>query len=393
MTGTVLLATTVDWPSAARLAGALASLGARVDAVFPAGHALAVSRHLGRAARYRALAPRRSFAEAIADSAPELIVACDDRAVTTLLSLGRDDLKPLLERSFGTLASYPLLMARAEAMAAARAEGLKVADTAPIASPRDLDEAIYEFGVPLVLKTCGSWGGGGVAVARTQAEAYRAFRKFSRHPGRLRSLVRAGLRRDAHFLGEAWAPKPPRLVAQRYIAGKPATSAFVCRDGLVLAALHFDVVAANGTTGPAAILKRVENAQMDEACRRIAARFGLSGFIGLDFMRDSSGAVHLIEVNPRATQICHLALGPDLAASYLGLPPRAPVTDKPLVALFPQAKGFDVQGVLGEAYWDLPRDDPPVRERVAGQGWELAGGLDLNVRNPAKIPLRRAFRR
>jgi hypothetical protein len=40
----ILLVTTVAWSCAERLAGALAQ--AEIEAVFPAGHAIGVSRHL-----------------------------------------------------------------------------------------------------------------------------------------------------------------------------------------------------------------------------------------------------------------------------------------------------------------------------------------------------------
>ena len=76
---------------------------------------------------------------------------------------------------------------------------------------------------------------------------------------------------------------------QRFIRGKPATSAFACRDGEMLAAIHMDVVESRGTTGPASLIRRTDCARMDEAARRIARRLGLSGLHGLDFVRDEGG--------------------------------------------------------------------------------------------------------
>jgi hypothetical protein len=372
MTQRILLATTVVWPSAARLASALAGLGARIEAVCPQDHVLRLSRHLSRAYDYRALAPETSFETAILASEPDLIVPCDDRAMRALLALDRPQFHALFERSLGRLGSYPLLMARAEAIAAARAEGLAAPETLLLNNETDLGEAIYEFGLPLVLKSDGSWGGDGVAVVRSQQAAFFTFRKLSRAPSRLRSLVRAVQRGDAHFLAEAMAPKAATVIAQRFVLGTPATSAFSCRDGEVLAALHMDVVAWQDATGPASVLRPVRCALMDQACRRIARRFALSGFIGLDFVRDRRGVPHLIEINPRTTQICHLALDTDPAAALLGQPARAPVTDKALIALFPQAKSLDPNGVLADAYWDLPWDDSQVLLRILGRDGDFA---------------------
>jgi hypothetical protein len=111
---------------------------------------------------------------------------------------------------------------------------------------------------------------------------------------------------------------------------------------------------------------------MDEAARRIAARFGLSGLHGLDFVRDTNGAPWLIESNPRATPTSHLALGTDLVASLaarLGaaVAPRPAATQRDLVALFPQewARNADSRHLHG-AHNDVPWDDPAlVRALVA----------------------------
>ena len=96
---------------------------------------------------------------------------------------------------------------------------------------------------------------------------------------------------------------------------------------------------------------------MDEAARRIARRFALSGLHGLDFVRDAGGIPHLIEINPRATQICHLALGAghDLPSALLGQKPRPIATKKPLIALFPQAWSTGrLSPDASAAYLDVP---------------------------------------
>ena len=361
MTKNILLATTVDWPSAAYLAAAFASLGCWVEAVYPRGHALGLSRYLGAAHAYRPLNPRASLAAAIAAAEPDLIVPCDDRAVTHLLSLQTPQNSALLVRSMGRLDSYPLMMERSRAMAIAEEEGIAMPLSFAVTDEDEFQRALEQVGFPAVLKANGSWGGDGVAVVRTREEAERAFRKLGYAPSRLRSVARAILRKDAHFLHEALVPKKPALQLQRFIAGKPATTAFACRDGEVLAAIHMDVVETLKATGPASLIKRVDCAQMDEAARRLARRFGLSGLHGLDFVRDEAGIPHLIEINPRATQICHLALGAgrDLVAALLGLPARPPATARSLIALFPQAWGAGFP-VPSEAYLDVPGDDPAV---------------------------------
>ena len=338
-----MLATTLKWPSATRLAGAFASLGWRVEAVFPPGHMLQQSRYLSCAHRYRSLHPLSSFAAAIGKAKPELVVPCDDRAVGLLLALhqaGCDtQTAALLARSLGKIESYPTLLARSPAIAAARAEGIAAPPSIAVGTEAELSQALEGSGFPVVLKADASWGGDNVAIVRTPEEAFVAYRKLRGPPSRLRSMVRLFLRQDAHFLHAVWAPKAAIVNVQHFVPGKPATSAIVCREGEVLAALHMDVVAWRGATGPACLVKRVDCPVMDRAARGIARRFELTGMHGLDFVRDDGGVPHLIEVNPRATQVCHLVLGAgnDLAAALLGETPRPVTTEASSVALFPQA--------------------------------------------------------
>jgi hypothetical protein len=109
---------------------------------------------------------------------------------------------------------------------------------------------------------------------------------------------------------------------------------------------------------------------MMKAAEKIAARLGLSGFFGLDFMiEDDSGHVYLIEMNPRLAPPCHLRLGKghDLAgalwAQLTGRPspdfPDVTVTESNLIAYFPQ--GLKDDGDFAEAcYRDIPQGEPAL---------------------------------
>ena len=371
----ILLTTTVDWPSAARLAGAFTQLGASVEALFPAGHVLGVSRYPERAYLYRPLHAQASLQQAVETAQPDFVVPCDDRALAQLLVLTAryPDFYTLMMRSLGNLDSYPLMLARSTSIALARDEGIIAPLTLAVPDEDRLVEVLQDVGLPCVLKADGSWGGDGVKLVRTQDEARQAFRKLQGPPSRLRSLARAVLRKDKHFLAEAWTPRTSVVNAQAFVPGKPATSVFACRDGEVLATLHMDVADWRGVTGPASLMRPVHCPQMEDAVGRIARRFNLSGLIGLDFVRDEQGVPHLIEINPRATQICHLALGSDLPAALLGAPPRPPVTDRPLVALFPQLLAEARRSP--EVFEDLPLDDPAILRALAGEEAQDALGL------------------
>jgi predicted ATP-grasp superfamily ATP-dependent carboligase len=174
--------------------------------------------------------------------------------------------------------------------------------------------------------------------------------------------------RDPFWLRPWWNNYRPAVVVQSYIPGRPANCAVVCWKGEVLAGIGVEVVSAEGSTGPAVIVRVVDNSEMILAAEKIAGRLGLSGFFGLDFMiEEGSGATYLIEMNPRCTPLSHLQLGTgrDLveafAARLLGRPLREtdPVTQNDTIAYFPQ--GWTTKSeFLQSAYLDIPREEPDL---------------------------------
>jgi len=362
------------------LAGAFAANGCAVDALFPDDHPLGASRYPALRHLYRPLRPLHSLRRAIATSKPDLVVACDDRAVAHLLRFyakAREQADravcELIERSLGVPRHYARLSSRSGFIAVAREAGIAAPQTIAIETERDLDMALSELGLPAVLKLDASWGGDGVTLLGTADEAKSAWRRFANPPSRLRSLARAARRGDAHHLLAAIDPPRPSLSLQRHVAGNPATTSFACWRGEVIAANHFDVLASCGARGPASVVKRVDDPDMDRAARKLARRFGLSGLHGLDYVRDEAGVAQLIEINPRATQTGHLAFGGgcDLAAALVARATNAPRPDRlasssgNLVALFPQEWTRDrASPWLAAATHDVPWDDPRVIDAV-----------------------------
>lgn len=348
MPARILIATTMDWPFPAQLAAAFAGTRAEVQALSPTGSPLARSRHPVRHHLYSALAPMDCFLAAVAATKADIIAPCDDLAAE-LAARARGERLP----------------GRLEFLARARSAAAPAIATEEIPSESALEGAIARLGLPLVLKSDHSWGGEGVAIAATRQEAVLEFRRLSRQ-SRSRNLLRALRGRGGHFLTRALYPAPLRISAQAFVAGAPATSSIACWQGKVVAAHHFDVLLSTTPTSPASVIARTDCAEMAAAARAVADAFSLSGLFGLDYVRDRKGRVHLLEMNPRATPTCHLALEHDLAAQLLraaGLPARtrAAVTDKTEIALFPREWLRDpLSPWLARAHHDVPWDDPAV---------------------------------
>jgi hypothetical protein len=396
MSASILLVTSFDWTRAERLAGAFAQAGAQVDALFPHQHPIAQSRYLRQGFGYRALAPLAAMREAIAESGPDLIIPCDDRASAQMAALHREAggwERALIARSLGAPDLYDGLTARTYFIAEAAQAGAPVAETFNVATLAALTKNLGAVGFPAVVKSDHSCGGEGVAIVQDRSDAYRAFARMAPRPSRLRQLIRALKRRDPHFLHSALKPRIPVVSVQRFITGHPASSNIACWQGKVLAANHFDVMLTQRPNGPASVILPRTCAAMDDAARVIARRFQLSGLHGLDYIRGPDGQVHLLEINPRATPTAHLSFGPDhdLCGALLGALGFAPASRAPIppgpIALFPQEAMRDGSSHwLADAFHDVPWDDAEAALACAPDlpDWLIAAlKQSINAEKPA----------
>lgn len=391
MTGAsrILLAATLRWPLAARLAIAFRKQGCAVEAWCPAGHPLERTRAVGRIHRGGALAPLSSLRAAIEGAAPDVVVPCDDDAALHLHHLhaglraggGAQALRALIERSLGTPASCETATARGALMSLAAGAGLRIPDGAPLATSADLDAWIKRRGLPAVLKADRSWGGRGVTVVRTIGEARAAWQRAMR-PSAGRALSHLLLRRDASYLLRGLRGDRPALTVQALVPGRPANRAVACWQGEVLGGISVVALQTRTATGPTTVARVIENDEMAGAATRLVRALGLSGFCGFDFILDPAGAAWLLEVNPRATPICHLSsgTGPDLPAALLArlrgapAPPPRPVSGDGTIALFPgEWDRNPLSAHLRTAFHDVPWEEAELVRDCVAAPWEDRG--------------------
>lgn len=379
MNPAILIATTTRWFPTVRLGIAFANAGCAVDAVCPSGHPLARTKALRRMYRYSNFAPLSSLADAISASQPDLIVPGDDLATHRLHELyerefvrngKQSQICLLLERSLGRPESFPIVYERARFMQLAHEAGVRVPKTRAITGLGELRAWTAETGFPVVLKSDGSSGGEGVKVVHTVDDAERAFRKLHAPPLLARAAKRALVDGDTTLLWPSLLRRRPVISGQTFIAGREANSTVACWKGSVLAALHFEVLNKTHATGHATVLKLVEHSEMARAVETMVARLKLSGVHGFDFVLEASTRdAYLIEINPRSTQVGHLALGPgrDLAFALVSaavgtnIQPSQTLIDNQTIALFPQEWARDpASSFLQSAYHDVPWEEPEL---------------------------------
>jgi thioesterase domain-containing protein len=324
-----MILTTMRWYAVARLAHALIEAGFSVSACRPGGHLLAVIDGLSGDYRLNRLWRKRSLLAAIRRARPDLLLPDDERALALLRQLHTTvkdpEIAELIARSVGNVVDWPSITSRTGLATVARSLDITAPATEVVASAEALNRQAKEI---TVLKTDGSWGGRGVAVVSPGSDLRRAWRTMSSPPGLPRAVKRMVVNLEAGALG-AWLRRVHPIVnAQEYVAGREAIATVACLRGEVLALVCLEVVRVSEPKGPAAVVRIIEHPGMATAARRLAARFGLSGFCGFDFIIDDRGEAHLLEMNPRVTPTCHLLVEGDYQrARTLALFPAEPVPD------------------------------------------------------------------
>lgn len=376
----ILLTTTTKWPNAPRLLIELLRAGHAVSIVCCDDHPSEKIRGAHDTFLYSCFRPLRSLAKAIEATQPDLIIPCDDLSVLHLhrlyaseqaRSASRVDIPGLIVRSLGAPESYPIVDSRHLLLNVAREEGIRVPETIPLSDVKGLAEQLAHSPYPWVLKSGGSSGGNGVRMAATLAEAQTYFTELRRSPGLLRFIKRITIDKDAFAPARWWdvIRYGPDIVAQQFVAGRPANCAVLCSEGEILAGIGCEDVSDQPSLAPANVVRLVDHPDMMDAAAKIARRLRLSGFFGLDFIfEEGTGSAFLIEMNPRCTQHCHLRLGEGrdmigaLTARLKGtqsLPLSSPITQNNLIAYFPRALIMGSH-LLPSCYHDAPLNEPEL---------------------------------
>jgi len=378
----VLLTTTNRWPSPSRMAIALREAGCRVWAICPRhGHPLLCTSAVEEVFSYSSIDPLESLTAAIKAVRPGIVIPSDDRGVEHLhelharvLNLGKSgtELAKLIEFSLGSPEGYAVVSSRSHLLRVAAEEGIRIPDTQPLKNLNDLGAWALGHELPWVLKGDGTFGGKGVRIAQTRKQAEQQLQQIRELFGLARVFKRAIVNRDAFWLRPWWKGHKPALSIQSYIDGRPANCAFMCWKGEVRALISVEVVSSEGQTGPADIVRVIDNTDMSFAAERLAQRLQLSGFFGLDFMIErGTGATYLIELNPRCTPLTHLQLGdhrnlPEALAAQLAkrsereLPS---ITRNDLIAYYPQLIQCK-SDFLPLSFHDIPKGEPALVEEL-----------------------------
>lgn len=378
----VLIIAAKWWSTSARMANALMRNGCRVGAVCPTGHPLRYVSGMDHLRRYRGFRSLSSLRRCIREWPPDVIVPCDDGAVAQLHELHRREpaLRDLIERSIGSPDSYSIVCNRFQLLKTAELLDIRVPKTVKVTSAQDLVKWHRDHPSTSVLKVDGESGGNGVRISHSLDESLSAWRELSMRPTVAQALKRLAIDRNPLAAWMRSKRGNREVTIQEFIAGRPANSMLVSREGAVISQASVLVVASDGPTGAATIIRHVDDRRITQAGELLAAKLQLSGFCGLDFMIEAdTGIPYLIEMNPRCTQLGHLkfsgqgSLASAYAADLKGEP--NPCTSQPIrrgpIALFPQAfrKSSARNPHLDSSYHDIPWEQTQLVHELLLDAW------------------------
>jgi hypothetical protein len=384
----ILIVHTLEWANAARLALAFCSTGCAVYALCRPGHQLRAISSLKGVYTYRPFARIHALRLAIDDADPDLIVPCDDTATVLMHRLYRQEkgstrsgrrFRSIIERSLGRPDNYQAIATRSMLPGLAELANVLVPRTEPVTSLDTLKQWFTPEGSAGVLKADHSWAGWGVRIVSNYQEAETAFRAMTGARHFALVVKRLLWDRDPELFLQLLRGRKRALTVQSFIRGKIANCSIACWEGEVIANIGVEVIAAQCPTGNATVVRVVNNHDMIETAARVVRQIGGTGFFGFDFiLEEGSERAVLLEINPRATQITHLALGKErdlpaaIRAKLLGepTPDSRRITDEKVIAFFPQEVRRDPESVfLGLAYHDMPHEEPAlVRALLAKPG-------------------------
>ncbi len=378
----ILIVASKWWSLSPRLAAALIQHGCTVSALCPIGHPLKFVSGLARIHRYAGIRSLASLTQSLKSTQPDIVVPCDDGVVAQLQALHalEPSLRALIERSLGDPHSFPIVSSRDRLLATASKLGIRVPETRRVASTEDLASWYRHVSPSGVLKIDGGSGGEGVRFCASLEESLSAWRELSAPQGFATALKRLAIDRNpvAVWLGRQRGA--PEITVQRIVRGRPANCMAACHRGAVVGLVSVEVLAADGPTGAAMIVRRVHDPRMERATRLLADALQLSGFFGLDFMFETdTGTPYLIEMNPRCTQLGHLefadqgSLAGAFSARLRGAPP--PPAEHPVpfdtIALFPQGMKAlrNTSRYRDGTYIDVPRNEPDLIAELEREPW------------------------
>ncbi len=258
-----------------------------------------------------------------------------------------------------------ILLDRRRLYECAAAAGIPIPPWRPIDGPAGLDEAIRQFGFPLVIRGTAGFAGGQVRIVESAPEARAAAEE----------MIRV-------------SPHPP--FAQAFVRGERLLIGGAFSRGEMLRSFAQEVIEAHPPVrGPSIRVRSTHDAQLESSTRTLFRALRWSGLASADFIRTEAGIPVLMEVNPRPWGSIEVAdrNGAQMCRTFAEL-----LAGRPVSPQIPYEAGLEF--LVPEAFVRSRRQAglwSTVRGLGARDAWGCASALPWNRPRLALHVLRRLY--
>ena len=365
-----MVATATQWFGTARVPRSLTRAGFDVSLLAPRDTLAEKSRYVARTRHLPDNATLRqwvdAFAEMVEETAPRLVLPCDDTAFRLLQTLALSppggmrpelhlQLAGLIGESLGDTRFYRTSVEKTLLPAAAEALGIRVPPYAivdTLAAARSF-AATHDY--PVVLKRNHSTAGEGVAIVESSHQLAAAFERLARTESSALTHDESGT-----------------LLIQAMIAGEVHYENTAAWNGNRIGGFAVHRLEYADVKGPAAVVRCYRSDEIRDYSSKLVRGFGMTGLFATEYIvEQTSGKAYLLEVNRRLTPGLHVGsrIGVDLCvALHCAMRGIAPATrpdmdqgEEHLNVHFPQEWLRDACSRYLIAYSvDVPWDDPEL---------------------------------
>ena len=312
----LLVATATQWFGTARIPRSLTRAGFEVSLLAPRDMLAEKSRFVARARHLPDNATLRqwvdTFAEVVRDTAPRLVLPCDDTAFRLMQTLALSppggmhpelhlQLSTLISDSLGDPRFYRTSVEKTLLPPAAEALGIRVPPYAIIDTLAAAQSFATLHGYPIVLKRNLSTAGEGVAIVESGDQIAAAFERLAR--------------KDPSALMHA---ETGTLLVQAMIAGDVHYENTAAWNGSRVGGFAVHRLEAADVKGPGAVILCYRSDQIRDFSSKLVRGFGMTGLFATEYIVErSSGKAYLLEVNRRMTPGMHVGsrIGVDLCVA------------------------------------------------------------------------------
>jgi predicted ATP-grasp superfamily ATP-dependent carboligase len=241
-----------------------------------------------------------SYLERVLDSTGARVLITSSDATVALIRQNRERLERCVSIALAKEPALGIAVNKEQTLEIARRLGLDAPRGVHVRSVTEVKAALYEIGLPAVVKPVESWVGDEQGGARltsvlvtTPEEAYDAVEKLTCPGG--------------------------TILFQQFLTGRREAISFLYANGQIYARFAQWAKRTNPPLGGTSVLRQsiAIPADIGEQAERLVCEIDLEGYSEVEFRRDSAGKPYLMEINPRLSASVEIAVRAGVDFPYL----------------------------------------------------------------------------